>query len=288
MFLKLSRQLLNKNAMIIFVFLQLSIIFLIGLLTSIWTLHEAAWGILELSLTFWTMVVFILINQKIYSSNIIERLELNSLSRYRLQLYIFIYVFVFGFVVILSGMLWSWVFSNFEDNYNVFHVDFFTLIDWSRIRYGDFFLIITGELLLIMGFVFFVNAVFNKRTSYLLMVTVFTFVYMIRFGNIWENYLIFREFDGVLYPIWKSEKSKEILIAHSVFVPWSTLGVWGANLYRYSGAEYAMDFFNKTHINTRGNLGLYLENSNWIPLLWIPLYLAVGSLINFLRKSERA
>ncbi len=287
MFFKLSKQLLTKRALLVLVFLQLSIVFLISLLTAIWSLQEAAWGIIEIILTFWTMVVFILITQKFYNQNIVDRLELVSLKRYRLQLSIFLYVFIFGLIVIFSCLAWTWVFSHFEDNYNIFHVDFFTLINWKNIKYGYYSFLIIFELLLIIGFVFFINSVFNKHTNFTLMLTVFTIVYLIRFGNIWEHNLLFREFDNFLYPVWKSSNAKNTMIINSIILPWNTLGVWGTNLYRYSGAEYAMKFLDTTHINSRADLGLYLNNSYWIPILWIPIYLSMGTTINFLRRNHQ-
>ncbi len=285
MFLNFAKQLLKKNIIYFLLFLQLTILLAVFLFTTILTITETAWGTMELILTFWTMLSFILLKRKLFSDSITERLKLNSFGLFRAHLLLFFFVFFFGVLVILSSFLWIWFFSRFvEDNYNIAHVKFIDPIHWTNVNYFNLIIFLFFELLLVITFMFFISSFLGKKNNFLMLLTIVLAVYLIGFGNIWNHYLVVDNFKGSYYPVWGSN-SKGRLIFNLIFVPWTNLGVWATNILRYSYLPFSkFNLVNNSFISENLNLGNFLNQSYWIPLLWIPIYLFIGTLITKTRR----
>ncbi len=80
--------------------------------------------------------------------------------------------------------------------------------------------------------------------------------------------------------------SKARLIFNSLAIPWTSIGNWATNVVRYSNDMATINAIDTHLLNTYLNLGGYLSSSYLIPLLWIPIYLLAGTIINFSKRNN--
>lgn len=279
MFWKIVKENINLKLIAVLFCLQISIIFLIIVYGIFYTIQEFAWGIYELVLFLWIMIIVKLLHQKFHQKQIIERLKLNNFNESHLKNYIYLISFVFGLLIIASYLLWAYLYSTYwENNLNIAGTYIGPII-WSKVCWKSFILFQMGELILIIFFAFAVNSLFLQKNGWYFIITIIIFTYMMFNGNLGAgakgnpiamNYTIGTD----SYPMWKDRANPIIITMNFIICSWTNLGMWYQNVLRNFDPNRTFHFLDNTYIGLSNDLGGFLANTYWIPYLFIFLYLS--------------
>ena len=276
----------SKQNFILLLLMQITIIFIIFLTTIILTIQENAFGILELLLTFWILTTTTVYYQRYNNEDLLSRLKVNSLSSTRLKIYLFLFLVLIGVILILTYTVWFYLYSVFiENNVNVFGEEI-SPIDWSLFKWKAWFFLTFYEMIVLIGFGYFLNHFLKTRKTFIFGLIVFFVMYNTIFGSMWNIYLQAHTTNGTIYFHWRSDVNKVYVALNSILTPWALPGLWGKPII-YLNNTHPINIFNHSEINKFGTTyGWWFNQLMWLPFFYFVLEVCT-SLIHSRMKSNK-
>ena len=265
--------------------IQVTIVFLLSFALIILTLPEIAFGILEVNLFFWLMIISTKKYQHYSEENLLKRFEVNSFKKQRLKIILFFYLIFMGLFIISVFLLWVYIFSFFTLDYNIFGT-YIPPINFSAsyFSYDAYYYFSFLEVIIIVGFSYMVNNLLKTRKQMIYGIIIILFIYMFLFGNIFYNYFWKKTIGENQYLFWIGKERIVGVTMKSIITPWASLGMWGKMIFRFSYSNtVSLLWFDISHLNENLQYNTYCNNLFWITIIWSVFYIAVPKSISYLK-----
>jgi len=281
------KEIVSIKFLYLLLFLLLLNIITIVFISSILTLQEFGFGLLEINLVGFVLTYATYIYRKYNQEVFKKRSILSGKKQLNLKLDMLLIIFFYGLIEVIFYLLIAIFFYEFFLNDTNFVFTSFNHLEWKQFQLGWYLFFGATEVLVLLFFAYFLNY-YLKQKNFIYGIIILAISYLFLKGPTFGPNLDGDIIGNQVYIVWGYNLNKRELILRAIFMPWSPISIWGSTLFRnYYGvlpstSAYIHWFdFSKLQTFVDGPKVMYFT----IPYFFIFIYATLPRLTNFLSST---